>query len=292
MKHPESAVRPPCRQGRDAGPEASAQASSPGWLHVSLLGRLDIRLVDASGAARPVYLTRRPANLLAFLALSNRGRCHRQELVALLWGETDHELGRGIFNTALWRLRKAVEQPPLAPGQIIRCDRSGLVGLCDDGSLRTDTEAYTALVAPVLSKPVDMLTLSDTLRLEQGVALYGGELLAGFNDGWVLREREKLRRAQLDALRRLMYLAADRGDLDAAIQHAQALLDIDPLREDVHRDLIRLHLRAGQRALALLQFDRCRAVLQRELAIAPMRETFQLYRLVVEGAEVDTRLER
>jgi DNA-binding SARP family transcriptional activator len=113
---------------------------------------------------------------------------------------------------------------------------------------------------------------------------YRGDVLAGLTDTWALRERERHRRLLLNALGRLLQLAALAGDWAAGILHAQAILDHDPLREDVHRELMRLYLRNGQRALALRQFEQCRAALRRELAIQPMRETQALYHEIADAA--------
>jgi hypothetical protein len=74
-----------------------------------------------------------------------------------------------------------------------------------------------------------------------------------------------------------MQMCAIARDNTSAIRYAQAILDHDALREDVHRELMRLFLHSGQRALALRQFELCRAALKRELAIQPMPETLALY---------------
>ena len=50
-------------------------------------------------------------------------------------------------------------------------------------------------------------------------------------------------------------------DYSSAIRYAQDMLDRDTLREDIHRELMRLFLLSGQRALALRQFELCRAAL-------------------------------
>jgi len=67
------------------------------------------------------------------------------------------------------------------------------------------------------------------------------------------------------------------------------VLAVDELREDVHRDLMRYFMQSGQRALALRQFEECRAALRREFAIHPMDETVALYRQIAEGAVLSPR---
>jgi DNA-binding SARP family transcriptional activator len=75
-----------------------------------------------------------------------------------------------------------------------------------------------------------------------------------------------------------MHIAAARADLKAAIGHGRRILAEDPLRESMHREVMRLCLRDGQRAEALRQFAECRRILDHELQVEPMPETLALYR--------------
>jgi DNA-binding SARP family transcriptional activator len=67
-----------------------------------------------------------------------------------------------------------------------------------------------------------------------------------------------------------------------AISAGQLILESDPLREEVHRALMRCYWRLGQRSAAAQQFQRCAKLLQAELQILPMPETIALYRTIVE----------
>jgi DNA-binding SARP family transcriptional activator len=55
----------------------------------------------------------------------------------------------------------------------------------------------------------------------------------------------------------------------------------DPLREDTHRALMRLHSAQGQRALAMRQYEVCRDLLAGELGIVPLEETQTLYAQII-----------
>lgn len=258
-----------------------------GTLHLRLFGVLSLSrhggAEDVAAAAHGFAISGRPGSLLAYLALG-RGRFFtRAELIAALWGEAESG-GTGSFSTTLWRLRKAIERPPLNAGAVIACDRRGAVGMPEDPRLVVDVDEFEQLVAPALAKPIERLEPGDVECLRNGVARYRDDVLAGFADEWALREREKLRRHQLNALGRLMQVCTVARDYDGAIRYAQDILDRDQLREDVHRELMRLLIASGQRALALKQFELCRAALKRELAIQPMRETMALYQQVADVA--------
>ena len=70
------------------------------------------------------------------------------------------------------------------------------------------------------------------------------------------------------------------GRFEAALEHGMRILAIDPAREKIHRQLMRLYALNGDRNAALAQYKRCKQVLRDELGLAPMRETRQLYQRI------------
>jgi len=254
-------------------------------LRLELFGAYSVSLHTGHWAPqRSLALSGRLGGLLALLALGRGQALNRGELCRELWGGGPESASAACFNTLLWRLRRALEQPPLASGAIIETDRQGGVRIARHVQVQSDLERYLALVEKPLARPVEQLEAQDVRALREAVQLYRGDVLAGYQDDWALRLRERHRRMQLGALARLMHLSSLQGQWQDAIQHGEAMLDMDALREDVHRELMRCHLAAGQRALALTQFERCRAALKRELAIAPMAETLALYQEIAREA--------
>jgi DNA-binding SARP family transcriptional activator len=253
-------------------------------LHLSLFGHLSIARHDGDVRSRAVGIAGRPGSLLAYLALAKGRFFTRSELIATLWSDQGEATGVGTFNTTLWRLRKALERPPLAQGEIVVCDRRGTVGLPMDAQLQLDVDEFARLVTPAVKKTLENMDGTDIANLRQGVSLYRDDILSGFTDDWALRVREVHRRTMLNALGRLMQLSVLAQDYPGAIRHAQDILDRDPLREDTHRELMRLFLVSGQRAMALRQFELCRSALRKELAIQPMRETMAVYQQIADSA--------
>lgn len=253
-------------------------------LRLRLFGTLCAAVDDGQGSAQELVLTGRPAGLLAFMALAQGRFFTRAELATALWSERADGVSAGCFNTVLWRLRRVLDGTRLPASRLIASDHRGGLGLDPQTRLHLDVFTFQRLVEPVLNKTLDSCRPEDVAALREGVQLYQGDVLAGFTDAWALRERERHRRLLLNALGRLIQLAMLAGDWESGIRHAQAILDHDPLREDVHRELMRLYVHNGQRALALRQFEDCRAALKRELAIQPMRETQALYHDIADAA--------
>jgi DNA-binding SARP family transcriptional activator len=107
----------------------------------------------------------------------------------------------------------------------------------------------------------------------QAINLYRGDLLADCYDDWCIVERERLQGLYVRALAQLMAYNSSNTQYDRAIDCARRILSCDPLREEVHRDLMRLHLHAGQPAAALRQYRSCEGLLRDELGVEPAPET-------------------
>ena len=82
---------------------------------------------------------------------------------------------------------------------------------------------------------------------------------------------------------RLVALLAARGEYERALPLARRWLELDPLHEPAHRELIRLYALNGDRAAALSQYRDCVRTLSQELGVAPVEETAALFEQVSEG---------
>ena len=67
-------------------------------------------------------------------------------------------------------------------------------------------------------------------------------------------------------------------------------VDLDPLDEAAHRRLMALLARTGDRAAAIRQYRACVATLERELGVAPLAETTELYEAIRDGRFPLTRV--
>lgn len=120
-------------------------------------------------------------------------------------------------------------------------------------------------------------------RLAQAVALVRGRFLGDFSlddcpafEEWLFIQRERLHLQITTALEELADFHEHAGHLDEANKYVQRLLEFDPLREDAHRQLMRLLSAAGRRSAALDQYETCRRLLANELGVAPAPETVLL----------------
>ncbi|MBX3636957.1 MAG: AAA family ATPase, partial [Rubrivivax sp.] len=206
--------------------------------------------VRVDGTPRP--LAALDGALLAWLALE--GATPRERLAALLWPHSDPASARNALRQRLFRLR-----------------RQAGVDLVDGGAvLQLAAGVVHDLGAVDAAGPLEAAALLAELPLPECPAL----------DEWLRQQRAaRLAEARRGADQRIAALE-QAGDPAAALPLALALLQRDPLSEDAHRRVMRLHYLRGDRAAALLAFDRCEAVLKHEVGTAPSPATLALLRTV------------
>src|SRR5690606_28081666 len=128
------------------------------------------------------------------------------------------------------------------------------------------------------------LPRSSVTKLEEALKLYRGDFLAGFHlrdsggfEEWKLMQQEHLRGRVITALDRVVQYHLDSGEYSEGIEHGNRLLQLDPLREEAYRQLMRLHVGSGHRSAAVAQYEACRRLLRQELDVEPDAETAALY---------------
>ena len=202
--------------------------------------------------------------ILAYLASNPGAPVTRDRLADLCWSRSGPEQARQSLRQSLLSLRTALAEVPDATlhsqGEMVQLD--GVV--TDIQRLGTITQSAA------------LNDLSAAANLYRGAFLDDLPEIGPPFEEWRLAERTKWHEIACRTLLQLgeTHLAAKRqADAIATAQRAVAL---DPLREDLHRLLIKALAAAGRRAEALREYDELSDLLRRELKVAPDAETRQL----------------
>jgi DNA-binding SARP family transcriptional activator len=244
-------------------------------LQVRVFGKLRLQ----SGQCRvETFPTRRAEELLAYLLIHQRARHSREKLVDTLWPDAGISNGRASLSTTLWRLRGVFDRLQVPAADYLQTDRDW-ISLEPSTALSCDHSDFEQQMRAAERAS------GDEARQEQfllAIELYRGSFCEGIYAEWCLRERERLERLYLRAQGQLMAGYMRQARYQEAIDAGKQVLENDPLREEVHRALMRCYWRLGRRTAAAQQFQRCARLLQQELQILPMPETIALYRDIVE----------
>lgn len=116
-----------------------------------------------------------------------------------------------------------------------------------------------------------------------------GELLAGEPDAdWLVPARAAAAGVLRRARRCGSAAALAVGELDAAVQLAEAAIAADPFDEPAYRTLMRAHHGRGETGPALAAYQRLRTALAEELGTDPAEPTRQLHRALLRGEPAQT----
>ena len=232
-----------------------------------------------------IKLTRDIQALLAYLLLQ-RHRIHsREALAGIFWGEYTQEKSHGSLNTALWKLKKILEPKGIPAGTYLISGHSHEVGFNHESQYWLDVEIFEEKANSLLTSDWHTVNESHAHELKKSLEFYKGELLEGFYEDWALHERERLRALHLKSLIYLLHYCGFHAMYEQAIAYGQQILNVNSLREEIHREMMRIYVGNGQRALALQQYEICRAILAKELGISPMEDTQALYTEIFTGAD-------
>ena len=230
-------------------------------LELQFLGEFSAR--DAAG--QPVAVAaRKNRALLALLALSPSGAMARERVAGLLWSDRGAVQALSSLRQALVALRKDLASigPPLVSADNERVS-------LDAARVEIDVVAFRRLAA-----------YDDIDALRRAASLYRGAFLddtyirdRAFEE-WAESERGKLAEIAGHVLEKLCGLEQGEARVDAA----RRLVSLDPLDEASHRRLMRIYAEAGERSLALRQYEICREALRGQLSVAPDEETESLRR--------------
>jgi SARP family transcriptional regulator, regulator of embCAB operon len=102
-------------------------------------------------------------------------------------------------------------------------------------------------------------------------------ILAGDEAEWLDIQRGRLQNICVRALDCLAEICLASGDNLRAAQAAAECVALEPFRETGYQRLMRAHQGLGNRAEALLAYERCRRLLAEELGSDPSPETVALY---------------
>ncbi|HLF02390.1 MAG TPA: tetratricopeptide repeat protein [Anaerolineales bacterium] len=235
-------------------------------LQVRLLGQFDVRL-----DGRPVEIASRPAQaLLACLCLTV-GTPHRREtLAAHFWPDTTDANARSNLRHALWRLRSALD----AHGDYLLADQH--------------TVAFNAGAEYWLDTDILQQEFSGDWPTEEfieTVAVYGGELLPGFEGEWLDRERERLRGVFERQMQTLLDRLAAEGRWPDTTHWAERWLALGGAPEPAFRALMSAHAALGDTANLANVYQRCIAALRDELGVDPSPQTRSLYETLLRGEQ-------
>ena len=250
-----------------------------GRLRIVMFGELSI---DRSGQA-VACSSAKALELLCYLVIHHERPHRREGLATLLWPDENLSAGRRHLRQALWKLNRSMPGTNSGAGGgagILRAAAPGWLQI--DGRIADgcDLVLFERTRATTRDIPGPDLADDDVARIEAALAAYRGDLLAAWPAEWCMPDRLRAREGYLAMLEQMMAYHQDRGRFERGLRYGATALRQDPARESVHRRMMVLHHRAGDRTAAIRQYQLCLRVLDEELGIRPSAATMELHQQI------------
>jgi LuxR family maltose regulon positive regulatory protein len=190
----------------------------------------------------------------------------KDQIVAALWPDLSLGKAHSTFHFYLFQVRRLL-------GGTDAISYEG-------GAYRLESRRYQYDVDEFrrnLAKASKATSAQRLTYLQRAISLCRGDYLEDVYSEWTDVLRDSLRREYHQALEDLARYCRGQGRLEDAVESCHRLLDMDPLREDIHRELIGTLLEMGDRAGAVKQLGTLRRTLEEELGTGPSEETLDMF---------------
>ena len=218
-------------------------------------------------------------DLLAYLAQINEPVA-ASRILDDLWPDAERDKAATSLHSTFYRLRQALAasaNASYAPPREFILHGGKRYHLAPD-SYVTDRDRFEELVLRVAG--ASNMSGEVIECLEEMVDLYRGDYLIDLDYAWVMPEQERLRQMCHNARLRLARFYLEEKQYSKAVEHARALLQMNPLFEEVCCLLMKAYGALDDRRAVQEQYRALAEAMAEELAIAPSRRTRELlYRL-------------
>jgi DNA-binding SARP family transcriptional activator len=235
-------------------------------VHVALLGQQ----VIADDEDGPRFRSSRGIALVAHLVAHAGTVTPRPRLAALFWPDSTDAQGLTNLRRELHHLRHAFGHAP-----VVRADTAGL-SWRDVPEVTVDLRVFDREARAALEAATRHDAAAVVRHASAALEQYRGPFLPGTDDDWVREVRDGRESCCARLCELLSDALASTGDATAAVDVAQRRVRLRPLEEAGYRQLMERQLAQGDRAGAVSAYERCAAVLARELGVTPDAATQQI----------------
>lgn len=224
-------------------------------LKIGMFGPMQVHVGDAP---LPTLRSRKALWLLGLMTLRSDRPVSREWVASTLWPDSDQGVAFANLRPVLSELRRALGDQAYR----LRSPDRATVFLDLDGA-EVDLLEFDAAISR-----------GDYLR---AVELYGGPLLEGCLEAWLLQERNARLQDCTKALQSLGDAAYEKGLFEEAIERFSRLTILDPWRDAPRRGLMKAFMKAGDANGALQTYRDFAHTLRAQGGLLPDEKTTALY---------------
>ncbi|MFF2481521.1 response regulator [Paenibacillus sp. NPDC058071] len=239
-------------------PVRAATAREQASLHIRMFNGLHIY---AESSSEPLKF-RSPKTEELFAFLIYKRTASRDEIVETLWSDLEPKKAWKNLNSTLYYLRRAISDS--GAGLSIHSTREEIK--LTESDVDCDLYLFERLLKEIRQAPMDSAG-----QITQAEALYTGALLKGKAYDWSVDKARGLERHYIELMEiAASYELAGRQPQNA-LHYFGEIVRLDPIREDIYFEMIKLLSELGRSHEAVRSYRRMEEHLQLELGIKPDR---------------------
>ncbi|MGM0438343.1 MAG: BTAD domain-containing putative transcriptional regulator [Bacillota bacterium] len=204
--------------------------------------------------------------LFKYLVTKLNQKIQKDILLELLWPESYSDKTHNLHST-IYLLRKDIEKFGLG----CKINYSKGQYWFDKGNCIIDFRKYENIYNKAVEYHKDGNLIKAKKFFIKALSIYRGDLLSGdrYQD-WVINLRQYYRELYIDNVLRYSTLVADmEQDYIKAAEICQQALEIDPYREELHKEVITYLLKGGKYVKAIKKYREYNRMLSNEFGLSP-----------------------
>ena len=249
---------------------AAAQAPrDPETANISIhcMGGFGVSLPQEANRPLP-WKTNKEKEICAFLVHHGENPVDTAVIIESIWPEYDLKNAKTYLYTCLSYLRKSFQDHQLP----MRVEKSGGGFAIRLNGAEADASVFEKMLDDALSAEQPDEQLIDKLN-----GLYKGKYMEGCGYRWAEFKQEEIDGKYIRVLRKMHLQFRRCGNASRAEDSLRRILAIAPDSEADGRDLIRLHLEAGNRSKALHVYRQLEQAVREQLGVELEEETVKLF---------------
>lgn len=218
--------------------------------------------------------------LFLYLYLNQHRYASKEEIMNAIWPNSDEQSMNRDFKVAYNACLKAIEPTRSARDEsayIMR--KQSMYKLHQNKVFASDVDEFRKFAARGMEEKEASIALE---WLVKAASLYRGDLLEDLSSAeWLARPREELRNAYNAVLERIAQNYIRLKDFQSTIHWAEKLVLTEPTWEEGYRLLMLANYYLNNRPQAVKWYEKCAALLEEELNIAPMESTVEIFEMIM-----------